>query len=181
MKELNDSRSSLRLSSTGGSITFGNDVLTNLSKIDEVSLSISKADEDSMTEAQKQVIGDVATAYDLKAMSEDVSIGDRFGGKVLVSVNHEPAEGMNPVGYYVDDEGQKQKVEEQWFEDGIMNMLVEHFSLYAVFDESPSPGPEPPTPEPESDDGNQMTVILIVAAVVIVIVAVGAFVFLRRN
>ena len=130
----------LRMTSTQGSMTFGKDVLTTLSDKDDVTLSFAVADRSSMTSAQREVIEAGSTVVSLTAVSAGQSIGKELGGKVSVTVKHTAADGKTPVAYYVDENGNMTKVDDQTYdaEKGEMTMALDHFSLYTIVDENPA-------------------------------------------
>lgn len=139
LSDLAENDVNLRVASTQGSMTFGKDVLTSLSEKDDVTLSFSVAERSDLTESQKETIEIGSTVVSLTAMSNGQSVGRELGGKVTVVVKHTAAEGKDAVAYYVDGEGNRTKVAEQYYdaEKGEMTMVLDHFSIYVIMDEEP--------------------------------------------
>lgn len=139
LSDLAENDVNLRVASTQGSMTFGKDVLTSLSEKDDVTLSFSVAERSDLTESQKETIEIGSTVVSLTAMSNGQSVGSELGGKVTVVVKHTAAEGKGAVAYYVDGEGNRTKVTEQYYdaEKGEMTMVLDHFSIYVIMDEEP--------------------------------------------
>ena len=139
LSDLAENDVNLRVASTQGSMTFGKDVLTSLSEKDDVTLSFTVAERSDLTESQKETIEIGSTVVSLTAMSNGQSVGRELGGKVTVVVKHTAAEGKDAVAYYVDGEGNRTKVAEQYYdaEKGEMTMVLDHFSIYVITDEEP--------------------------------------------
>ena len=74
-----------------------------------------------------------------------------FGGKVVVTVKHAAVDGKTPVAYYVDGDGNRTRVAEQYYdaEKEEMTMVLDHFSIYTIVDESPA-GEEIPATGPDA-------------------------------
>ena len=151
----------LKMTSTQGSMTFGKDVLSSMSDKDDVTLSFAIADRSSMTSAQREVIEVGSTVVNLTATSAGQSVGKDLGGKVIVTVKHVAVDGKTPVAYYVDENGNRTKVAEQSYdaEKGEMTMILDHFSLYTIVDESPA--------------GEGLPVAVLVMTAIIVLICLG--------
>lgn len=152
---------SFRVVSAQGSMTFGRDAVAGLSGKDDVTLSFAIADRSSMTSAQREVIEAGSTVVSLTATSAGQSIGSNLGGKVVVTVKHATADGKTPVAYYVDGDGNRTKVAEQHYdaEKEEMTMVLDHFSIYTIVDESPA--------------GEEIPVAVLVMTAVIVLICLG--------
>lgn len=139
-KKMADCDVDLRISSAQGSIILEKEVLDNLSQKSDVTLSFSVLDTSALTESQKKVIEVGSTVIQLSALSGGQSIGQELGGKVTVVVKHAAVEGKDAVAYYIDDEGNRVKVTEQYYdaEKGEMTMLLDHFSIYNIVNETSS-------------------------------------------
>lgn len=138
LKQISDSDSKLTLTTTKGGLTFDRNVLSNLADATEqVSLSFSPADIESMNDAQKASVND-GTVINLSAMSGGQYIGDKLGAPVEVHAFHKSVEGLTPVAYYLDDSGNKQRMSNQWFEDDVMYFTTDHFSFYLIVNEEES-------------------------------------------
>lgn len=161
MKKVSDSNAAFRMSTSKGSITVEKDTLSGLSQREEVTLSFSPADRSSMTSAQREVIEAGSTVVSLTATSAGLSIGSDLGGKVTVTVKHAAVDGKTPVAYYVDGNGNRTKVAEQHYdaEKEEMTMVLDHFSIYTIVDESPA--------------GEELPVTVLVMTAVIVLICLG--------
>ncbi|MBO4356661.1 MAG: hypothetical protein J5813_00605, partial [Candidatus Methanomethylophilaceae archaeon] len=177
-KGMSDNGSDFKMTSPRGSLTFSSDVLSNLSDMEDVSLSFTRADRSVMNEAQRNAVSQDSSIFDLKAMAGGESVGDRLGGNVDVAVKHTPAEGKTPVAYYLDDNGQKHRMDGQWFEKGVMHFITNHFSLYVIEDEVANPLP---IDEGNDDSGSNTMLYAGVAIAIIAIIAIVAVVMVRRN
>ena len=161
LENMADDGASLRMVSAQGSMTFGKDAIANLSGKDDVTLSFAIADRSSMTSAQREVIEAGSTVVSLTATSVGQSIGSDLGGKVIVTVKHAAVDGKTPVAYYVDGNGNKTRVAEQHYdaEKEEMTMVLDHFSIYTIVDESPA--------------GEEIPVAVLVMTAVIVLICLG--------
>ncbi len=161
MKKVSDSNAAFRMSTSKGSITVEKDTLSGLSQREEVTLSFSPADRSSMTSAQREVIEVGSTVVNLTASSGGQSIGRDLGGKVIVTVKHAAVDGKTPVAYYVDGDGNRTRVAEQHYdaEKEEMTMVLDHFSIYTIVDESPA--------------GEEIPVAVLVMTAVIVLICLG--------
>lgn len=161
LESMADDGASLRMVSVQGSMTFGKDAIANLSGKDDVTLSFAIADRSSMTSAQREVIEAGSTVVSLTATSAGQSIGSDLGGKVVVTVKHAAVDGKTPVAYYVDGDGNRTRVAEQHYdaEKEEMTMILDHFSIYTIVDESPA--------------GEEIPVAVLVMTAVIVLVCLG--------
>lgn len=140
LKKISDSESSFTLMTAKGSVNIDRDVVSNFSQKEDVTLSLATADRSSMTAAQREAIESGSTTISLRATAGGESIGDELGGKVTVTVKHIAAEGKTAVAYYVDDNGRMTKVADQSYDavKGEMTMVLDHFSIYTIVDESPA-------------------------------------------
>ena len=161
LESMADDGASLRMVSVQGSMTFGKDAIANLSGKDDVTLSFAIADRSSMTSAQREVIEAGSTVVSLTATSAGQSIGSDLGGKVVVTVKHVAVDGKTPVAYYVDGDGNRTRVVEQHYdaEKEEMTMVLDHFSIYTIVDESPA--------------GEELPVAVLVMTAVIVLICLG--------
>ncbi len=161
MKKVSDSNAAFRMSTSKGSITVEKDTLSGLSQRKEVTLSFSPADRSSMTSAQREVIEAGSTVVSLTATSAGQSIGSDLGGKVIVTVKHAAVDGKTPVAYYVDGDGNRTGVAEQHYdaEKEEMTMVLDHFSIYTIVDESPA--------------GEELPVAVLVMTAVIFLICLG--------
>ena len=161
LESMADDGASLRMVSVQGSMTFGKDAIANLSGKDDVTLSFAIADRSSMTSAQREVIEAGSTVVSLTATSGGQSIGKDLGGKVTVTVKHAAVDGKTPVAYYVDGDGNRTRVAEQHYdaEKEEMTMVLDHFSIYSIVDESPA--------------GEELPVAVLVMTAVIVLICLG--------
>ncbi len=161
LESMADDGASLRMVSVQGSMTFGKDAIANLSGKDDVTLSFAIADRSSMTSAQREVIEAGSTVVSLTATSAGQSIGSDLGGKVVVTVKHVAVDGKTPVAYYVDGDGNRTRVAEQHYdaEKEEMTMVLDHFSIYTIVDESPA--------------GEGLPVAVLVMTAVIVLICLG--------
>ena len=161
LENMADDGASLRVVSVQGSMTFGKDAIANLSGKDDVTLSFAIADMSSMTSAQREVIEADSTVVSLTATSAGQSIGSDLGGKVIVTVKHAAVDGKTPVVYYVDGDGNRTKIAEQRYdaEKEEMTMVLDHFSIYTIVDESPA--------------GEEIPVAVLIMTAVIVLICLG--------
>ena len=76
-------------------------------------------------------------------------------------MKHVAVDGKTPVAYYVDENGNRTKVAEQSYdaEKGEMTMILDHFSLYTIVDESPA--------------GEGLPVAVLVMTAIIVLICLG--------
>ncbi len=168
---MSEGDASIRISSEGGSMTFGSDVITHLHDKDDISLSMSRADRSSMTQAQRDVIESGSIAISLSATAAGESIGNDLGGKVTVVVKHAAVEGRAAVAYYVSEDGTMTKVSDQSYdsEREEMTMILDHFSIYTIVDE-----------EPSSEEGIPIIVMVAIFAALGVLIMIGAFRYVRE-
>ncbi len=153
------------------SITFSEKVLDLIEGKDkDASLEISHADEEDMTDKQKDVVGD-HVAFEINLTVGDERI-HKLGGHVEVSLPFTPEEGMNHKNIkavHVDDEGKKTKKDSKYESSRkAVIMTTDHFSVFMIDEVEPS------------SSGN--TPLLIVGAIaVIIVVALGIGVYFRRQ
>ena len=97
----------------------------------------------------------------LTATSAGQSIGSDLGGKVIVTVKHAAVDGKTPVVYYVDENGNKTKIAEQRYdaEKEEMTIVLDHFSICTIVDESPA--------------GEEIPVAVLIMTAVIVLICLG--------
>ena len=153
------------------SITFSEKVLDLIEGKDkDASLEVSHADEEDMTDKQKDVVGD-HVAFEINLTVGDERI-HKLGGHVEVSLPFTPEEGMNHKNIkaiHVDDEGKKTKKDSKYESSRkAVIMTTDHFSVFMIDEIEPS------------SSGN--TPLLIAGAVaVIIVVALGIGVYFRRQ
>ena len=82
------------------------------------------------------------------------------------------------MAYYLDDNGQKHRMDGQWFEKGVMHFITNHFSLYVIEDEVANPLP---IDEGNDDSGSNTMLYAGVAIAIIAIIAIVVVVMVRRN
>lgn len=157
LKEASESSYSLSLNNNAQTVTLDKDVISNLSeKEDDAVLSIARIYSHSMTEVQKEIIGD---NY---AMSLSISVGTEtvssLGGSANVKVKSDiPYDHV----YYVADDGTIEEIPCVYdAETKTLSFVLEHFSIYTL-----TVGP--------LDNGTAvkdqtMTLILIFAIVVVI-------------
>lgn len=171
MKDVSDSGAALNIVSSEGALKVSKEVLGNLSGEDEVVIQFSASEEISLSEDQKDAVGENASVFEIKVMSDGESLGSSINGTLTLLVKHVAAEGMVPAMYYVADNGDMEKLEGSYdAERQEMTGITTHCSIYAVIDEDPNAG---------GDD-----VLLYAAAVAITILAVAAvagYLYMRRS
>ncbi|HWR61448.1 MAG TPA: S-layer homology domain-containing protein, partial [Clostridia bacterium] len=118
-------------------ITFDAKVLSAISEqaAGEVKITVAKADASSLSEADRQKIGD-RPVFDFRVTGGDKTIS-QFGGTVTVSVPYTPKEGEDInaiVIYYINSKGEAEAVPGCRYDAATGRVIFEtdHFSTYAV-------------------------------------------------
>jgi len=168
-----ESGSSLRTASSAGSLTVPSQVLSNISREEGVTISVSPADGQDMSGVQRDAVAD-AVAVDVRIMSGDRSLGDQLNGTVTISVRYTPADGKIAVAYYIADDGTRERMGGTYDPArGEVTFGTTHCSIYAIFDEDA---------EPAGEGGSDNTMLYIGAAIAaVVLIAVAAVLISRRS
>ena len=171
MKGMSDSGAALNIVSSKGGLKVSKEVLGNLSGEDEVVIQFSASEEISLSEDQKDAVGESASVLEIKVSSAGESLGGSINGVLTLVVKHVVAEGMVPAMYYVTDNGDMEKLEGSYdAERQEMTGVTTHCSIYAVIDEDSNAG---------GDD-----VLIYAAAAIITILAVATvagYLHMRRS
>ena len=181
MKEISDAGADVKIAGDVGTITIGTDVSKNLAEKSSsgeqtkpVSMSIGKADKVSMTDKQRQAVGD-AKVVRLQASVGDESVHE-LGGDVTITIPYVLSPGENPDlvrVYYVDDEGGlHMKLSKYDPSTHTVSFVTDHFSYYMIAQEIGA--------EQTVDDGEDSFPMVAVVAVVVVIVVLAAVAVYRR-
>ncbi|WII07980.1 Ig-like domain-containing protein [Methanomassiliicoccales archaeon LGM-RCC1] len=171
MKGMSDSGAVLNLVSSEGSLKVSKEVLGNLSGEDEVLIQFSASEEISLSEDQKDAIGENASVLEIKVSSGGESLGNSINGVLTIVVKHVAAEGMVPAMYYVADNGDMEKLEGSYdAERQEMTGVTTHCSIYAVIDEDPNAG-----------DDNALLYAGVAIITILAVVAVAGFLYMRRS
>ncbi len=183
MKEISDAGADVKIAGDVGTITIGTDVSKNLAEKSSsgeqtkpVSMSIGKADKVSMTDKQRQAVGD-AKVVRLQASVGDESVHE-LGGDVTITIPYVLSPGENPDlvrVYYVDDEGGlHMKLSKYDPSTHTVSFVTDHFSFYMIAQEIGA--------EQTADDGDDgFPMVAVVAAVIVVAVLAAAVVYRRTR
>ncbi len=124
----------------GQSMALDAEALSGVSELTDgeyVSLSIGKAEDQSVSQAQKEAIGD-GIAYDVTLKSGEAVLSD-IGGRITLSVPYALAEGETAeriAVYYVDENGRRELCETSY--DAHKEMIrweTDHLSVYMIAQE----------------------------------------------
>ncbi len=182
MKEISDAGADVKIAGDVGTITIGTDVSKNLAEKSSfgeqakpVSMSIGKADRLSMTDKQRQAVGD-AKVVRLQASVGDESVHE-LGGDVTITIPYVLSPGENPDlvrVYYVDDDGGlHMKLSKYDPSTHTVSFVTDHFSYYMIAQEIGA--------EQTADDGDDGFPMVAVVAAVVVIAVLAAVVVYRRT
>ena len=141
MKEISDAGADVKIAGDVGTITIGTDVSKNLAEKSSsgeqakpVSMSIGKADKVSMTDKQRQAVGN-AKVVRLQASVGDESVHE-LGGDVTITIPYVLSPGENPDlvrVYYVDDDGGlHMKLSKYDPSTHTVSFVTDHFSYYMI-------------------------------------------------
>ena len=168
IEAVSESDSVLIVSSDVGSVTLPKQVMSGISGNGDVTISLAKAKESEMNDAQKAAVSD-GTVVDVTIASEGISLGDSLGGTITLSVKHVPVDGKVPVAYFIADDGSKERMERIVYdsETGMVSFDTIHCSLYAIIDE-----------DPESSDSS---IVLYACIAIVALIAVAAVAMVARQ
>lgn len=182
MKEISDAGADVKIAGDVGTITIGTDVSKNLAEKSSsgeqakpVSMSIGKADKVSMTDKQRQAVGD-AKVVRLQASVGGESVHE-LGGDVTITIPYVLSPGENPDlvrVYYVDDDGGlHMKLSKYDPSTHTVSFVTDHFSYYMIAQEIGA--------EQTADDGEDGFPMVAVVAAVVAIAVLAAVVVYRRT
>ena len=182
MQKISDAGADVKIAGDVGSITVGTDVSKNLAdksgsgqETKPISMSIGKADMLSMTDKQRQAVGN-AKVVRLQASVGDESVHE-LGGDVTVTIPYVLSPGENPDlvrVYYVDDVGGlHMKLSKYDPATHTVSFVTDHFSYYMIAQEV---GAE----QSGGDGGDEGFPIIAAVAVVVVVAVLAAAVVYRR-
>lgn len=182
MKEISDAGADVKIAGDVGTITLGTDVSKNLAEKSSsgeeakpVSMSIGKADRLSMTDKQRQAVGD-AKVVRLQASVGDESVHE-LGGDVTITIPYVLSPGENPDlvrVYYVDDDGGlHMKLSKYDPPTHTVSFVTDHFSYYMIAQEIGA--------EQTADDREDTFPMVAVVAVVVAIAVLAAAAVCRRT
>lgn len=183
MKEISDAGADVKIAGDVGTITIGTDVSKNLAEKSSsgeqakpVSMSIGEADKVSMTDKQRQAVGN-AKVVRLQASVGDESVHE-LGGDVTITIPYVLSPGENPDlvrVYYVDDDGGlHMKLSKYDPSTHTVSFVTDHFSYYMIAQEIGA--------EQTADDGDDgFPMVAVVAAVIVVAVLAAAVVYRRTR
>ena len=136
VKVASDSGSSLKVASTKGSVAVSDQVLSNISKEGEITISITEAKDRDMSDSQKTAVAG-GVVVDVKILTDGKDLGKVLGGTITITIKHTPAVGKVAVAYYVDDNGVREKMQGLVYDSdaGEVSFETTHCSLYVVVDE----------------------------------------------
>ncbi len=127
----------LTINTPAAEITFDAEALSAISEraAGEVKITVARADASSLSEADRQKIGD-RPVLDFSVKSGDKEI-TQFRGTATVSVPYtpKPGEDINAIViYYIDAKGEAEAVAGCWYDPATGRVIFEtdHFSTYAV-------------------------------------------------
>lgn len=133
-----------------------------------ISLEVVSIAHDELLEKQQVALKDKTVGFILSAnlYSNGKKIGDFKGGSVTVSVPFTPEEGKKGENfqiYYVDDEGQTEKMPTSYAE-GWITFSTKHFSDYVAIEEEEVPL-APPISNPATGDSFMLLPLMLLMAV----------------
>lgn len=172
VKVASDSGSNLKIASTKGSVSVSDQVLSNISKEGEITISITEAKDRDMNDSQKTaVVGGVVV--DVKILADGKDLGKVLGGTITITIKHTPAAGKVAVAYYVDDNGVRERMQDITYdsEAGEVSFDTTHCSLYVVVDEGE---------DSSTSDGNNVLLYAGIGIAVLIAILSVALVIKRR-
>ena len=168
-----ESLSSVTVKSDVGTMTLDSASMSSiLEKGTDVTISISHANENDLTVAQKAAANG-QQIYDVKALAGSETI-TTFGGTVKLSLPYTLKSGENPdhvAIYFVDDNAKVEKVGGT-YKDGFVTCELEHFSYYFTWNEYS---------ETEQAEGISSMVLVAVAIAAVLILAYMGYMYSRRD
>ncbi len=170
VKATSDSGASLKIASTKGSVAVSDQVLSNISKEGEITISVTEAKD--MNDSQKDAVAG-GVVVDVKILTDGKDLGKVLGGTITITIKHTPAEGKVAVVYYVDDNGVREKMQGTTCdsEAGEVSFDTTHCSLYVVVDEGG---------DSNTSDGNNVLLYAGIGIVVLIAILSAALVIKRR-
>ncbi len=172
VKVASDSGSSLKIASTKGSVAVSDQVLSNISKEGEITISITEAKDRDMNDSQKTAVAG-GVVVDVKILTDGKDLGKVLGGTITITIKHTPAAGKVAVVYYVDDNGVKERMQDVVYHSdaGEVSFDTTHCSLYVVVDEG----------ENSNSGGNNVLLYAGIGIVVLIAILSAALVIKRRS
>ncbi len=172
VKATSDSGASLKIASTKGSVAVSDQVLSNISKEGEITISVTEAKDRDMNDSQKDAVAG-GVVIDVKILTNGKDLGKVLGGTITITIKHTPAEGKIAVVYYVDDNGVREKMQGATYdsEAGEVSFDTTHCSLYVVVDEGE---------DSNTSDGNNVLLYAGIGIVVLIAILSAALVIKRR-
>ena len=170
MADISEIDAGLKITATIGSILLDKDVCEKMSSATEnIRVSINKAVENDLTEAQKKAIGD-RFALVLRAVSGSSDFHE-LGGNATVQIPYTLRDGQDASKLrliHINDAGEKEIIESN-YGNGIMNAKIGHFSVFYI-------------DVVEENNGGGFPMIAIVGIVAaVVVVGVALFYIRSRN
>jgi len=173
VKTASDSGSSFKIASTKGSVAVSDQVLSNISKEGEITISITEAKDRDMNDSQKAAVAG-GVVVDVKILTDGKDLGKVLGGTITITIKHTPAAGKVAAVYYVDDNGIKEKMQDVVYhsEAGEVSFETTHCSLYVVVDEGEDSG---------ASGGNNALLYAGIGIVVLIAILSAALIIKRRS
>ncbi len=173
VKVASDSGSSLKIASTKGSVAVSDQVLSNISKEGEITISITEAKDRDMNDSQKTAVAG-GVVVDVKILTDGKDLGKVLGGTITITIKHTPAAGKVAVVYYVDDNGVRERMQDVVYHSdvGEVSFNTTHCSLYVVVDEGEDSG---------ASDGSNVLLYAGIGIVVLIAILSAALVIKRRS
>lgn len=157
------SGASVSVTTSVGTMVLDQATVSNLGGKGDVSIVIDCDVEDSLTDAQKKIVGD-DPVYDLSLFASQDEVHE-LGGTVIVSVPFDAtgANIDNLNAWYLNGDD-LELVGKATYRDGFAEFSVTHFSLYVIKDDSPDV-------DPGTGSNNTLLYVGIGAAAVLAIIA----------
>ncbi len=173
VKVASDSGSSLKIASTKGSVAVSDQVLSNISKEGEITISITEAKDRDMNDSQKTAVAG-GVVVDVKILTDGKDLGKVLGGTITITIKHTPAAGKVAVVYYVDDNGVRERMQDVVYHSdvGEVSFNTTHCSLYVVVDEGEDSG---------ASDGSNVLLYAGIGIVVLIAILSAALIIKRRS
>ena len=173
VKVASDSGSSLKVASTKGSVAVSDQVLSNISKEGEITISITEAKDRDMNDSQKTAVTG-GVVVDVKILTDGKDLGKVLGGTITITIKHTPAAGKVAVVYYVDDNGVRERMQDVVYHSdaGEVSFNTTHCSLYVVVDEGEDSG---------ASGGNNALLYAGIGIVVLIAILSAALIIKRRS
>jgi len=143
IEEVSKAGIGLQVETPGGSVTFykaAQTAIVGAATGDNITIIIERVDKNTLTEEQKEVVGD-HPVVDITVISGGTVISDMGDGKVKVSIPYELKAGEKAeylVVWYINDDGEMTQIPCTYNANTkCVEFTVSHFSVYAVAYDAP--------------------------------------------